>query len=309
MQLISTIESNNVLGECVIWDHLRQCLHWVDIESHVLHLARFDENQIPMRIPNQEIQCFKTPERLCAFGLCQEENWILAAFETGFAFYNFFSGEIKWIARPPELQRGSGLRLNDGRMDRSGRFWCGAMREDDAKNGSYACLYCLDSNLRLTVHERRIGISNGICWSPCGEKFFFADSSKQEMYEYAFDSLEGRISDRKLFSRTDAGIAPDGAVTDTEGSLWSAKWGGSAIVGYSPCGMVNTRISTPASQPTCIGFGGRELDIMFVSSAKQGLSHQQLEAEADAGNLFLYKSSVKGIAEPLFGHSPCLEHF
>jgi hypothetical protein len=40
------------------------------------------------------------------------------------------------------------------------------------------------------------------------------------------------------------------------------------------------------SRPTCPAFGGRDLDRLFISSARVGLSDEALTTQPDAGGIF-----------------------
>ena len=69
---------------------------------------------------------------------------------------------------------------------------------------------------------------------------------------------------------------------------------------YSPEGEADFILPLPVSQPTCVAFGGPELNRLFVTSAYQGLDAQAREAEPEAGNLFIFETDIQGIADPLF---------
>jgi L-arabinonolactonase len=80
-----------------------------------------------------------------------------------------------------------------------------------------------------------------------------------------------------------------------EGQLWSAHWGSGRIVRYGPDGSISGVIEVPASQPTCIAFGGRALD--------EGLDASALPREPHAGNLLVYAVNVRGLPDPPFAQA------
>ena len=47
-------------------------------------------------------------------------------------------------------------------------------------------------------------------------------------------------------------------------------------------------------------FGGQELNELFVTSARVGLSEKDLTRQPHAGDVFSIKTNVKGILEPYF---------
>ena len=291
-ELIACIPVKNHLGEGVLWDDTTQQLLWTDIEQCTLYRMEF---------PSRQVITLRTPERLCSFGLTSTAHILVAAFASGFARYGYESGRLDWIERPPELAAGLGLRLNDGRVDRQGRFWCGAMVEDSQQAGTHkASLYCLDARGEVSIHASNISISNSLCWSPSGERMYFADSPRQTIYSYDFDPDTGTISGRKVFARTASGAFPDGAITDTDGFLWSAQWGAGQVVRYTPQGAVDQVIVLASRQPSCIALGGPQRNILFITTARQGLSHAVLAREPQAGNLFIYQLSHCGLSEPRY---------
>ena len=92
-------------------------------------------------------------------------------------------------------------------------------------------------------------------------------------------------------------LNPDGAVCDAEGFLWNAQWGAAQVARYAPDGSLDRVIELPVSQPTCPAFGGPDLKTMFITSAKEGLSEEQLEAQPDAGNVLAIELDVEGLPE------------
>jgi L-arabinonolactonase len=286
MDPVDSIKAANTLGECVLWNGRTQTLWWTDIQESRLFCLDWQ---------TRALRGFSTPERLCAFGFVAGSSSLIAAFESGFALYEARTGRMRWLwklARP-------GQRLNDGRVDRQGRFWAGAMAERGDEAGK-AELYCLDANGQVQCRERGITISNSICFSPDGAAFYFADTPTRTIWRYGFSASDGVITDRQVFAQTPEGTFPDGATVDAEGFLWSAHWGGGRVVRYTPQGAIDRIIDVPASQPTCVAFGGAGLDLLFVTTAREGLSAAALAAQPDAGNLFVYNVGVAGLPEQQF---------
>jgi sugar lactone lactonase YvrE len=288
MELIDTIRVSNTLGEGVIWDDEAQALWWTDI--HARRLYRYDWQ-------TKAIERFATPERLCSFGLVKASRKLVAAFESGFALFNPSDSSLEWLARPKADTVST--RFNDGRVDRQGRFWAGTMAEREAERG-HSILYSIDAKCRLVRRESGIMISNGICWSPDGRRFYFADSPRGVIYTYDFDAVSGRLASRQVFAQTADGASPDGANVDSQGYLWSAHWGAGRVLRYGPDGRIDRVLDVPASQPTCVAFGGPDLDLLFVTSARDGLAPDALGLQPSAGDVFVYKIGIAGLPEPRF---------
>ena len=96
------------------------------------------------------------------------------------------------------------------------------------------------------------------------------------------------------------GCYPDGSTVDAQGYVWNAQWGGSQIVRYSPDGTTDLVLPLPVSQPTCVAFGGANLDILFITSARQSLSDPALKNQPLAGSCFIYETPFRGLSDPTF---------
>ena len=290
-KLLTQLNVANQLGEGVIWHHLSQTLWWTDIEE--CRLFSYSPDTLTL-------QEWSVPERIGSFGFTEKPGQLVVAFASGFALFNYTNGQIQWLARP-EQQRPAN-RLNDGRVDRQGRFWAGAMvehsqRESDSQG---AGLYCLNTDHQLTQHLDGIRISNGLCWSPEADTLYHADSARRVITAYAFDAVKGIISTSRVFATTPEGIHPDGATIDSSGRLWSAQWGGSRVVCYDSGGQIVGVLELPVSQVSCVAFAGPELNLLCVTTARAGLSEEQLRSEPAAGDLFIYEVEATGLLESSF---------
>ena len=173
----------------------------------------------------------------------------------------------------------------------------------EGKGEAKGKLYCLDGN-HVKICLTGIWISNSICFSPDGKQLYFADSPLRAILRFDLDPASGTIGNRQVFTRTPKGAFPDGANIDAEGHLWSAHWGAGRVVRYAPDGSISAVIEVPTSQVSCIAFGGAALDLLFVTSAREGMSDAALKEQPNAGDVFVYKVNVKGLPEPRFAMEP-----
>jgi len=287
MDLVETIKVGATLGECPLWCDRTQSLWFTDIEARALYCCNWEERRL---------ERYKTPERLGCFGFVEGGRELIAGFESGFAFFDPRSGAVTWLAR----FENQGMRLNDGRVDRQGRFWAGTMAEDPALAGR-AGLYCFDGSLH--IRERGLSIPNSICWSPDSRFFFLSDSKRNVIWRYGFDPASGEISGREVFATTPEGVGPDGSAIDAAGCLWNAQWCGSRVVRYAPDGRVDRVLEVPASRPTSVAFGGPDLNLLFVTSSRDGLTPAELSRESGAGEVFVYNTEFVGLPEHRFSGS------
>lgn len=170
ISLVKQLEVHNTLGEGVIWDHHNDLVWWTDILNSKMYSWHFESG----------LSIYNTPEPLCSFGLTNEPGRFICAFSTGFAYFSPYSDETKWLCKVEEHYPDT--RLNDGKVDRQGRFWAGSMRmSGDGPQGS---LYCLDkhiSGVRVSAMLKDIQISNSLCWSPDSNFMYFADSPTRQI--------------------------------------------------------------------------------------------------------------------------------
>ena len=267
----------------MLWDSVRKRAWWTDIQERRLY--RYE----PL---SRALERFDLPERLASFGFIEGNERIIAAFESGFAYYHPDSGTLDWISRPKHAA--AKVRFNDGRVDRQGRFWAGSMVEDQGE--PVGKLYCLAKGISK-VHLGDIAISNSLCFSPDGRHMYFADSPRREILKFDLDSDTGALSNRQIFVRTARGAYPDGSTMDSDGHLWNAQWGAGCVVRYAPDGTISGRVELPVTQPTCVAFGGDAFDLLMVTSARETLDASTLEAEPQAGNFFIFETDVAGCEE------------
>ncbi len=291
MELVATIPAGCELGEGPVWDHRLSCLWFTDIQQ--AQLLRLDW-------PSAELTRYDLPERLGSLGLTGDPAQLVCAFASGFALYAPATGNCQWLCKVEPAYRG--IRMNDGRTDRQGRFWAGSMVENrklaESEGGT---LYRLDGRDAAPLAMRGgIAISNATSFAPCGTALYFTDTPTQEILRFPLDPVSGSIGNPALFARLSGEAYPDGADVDAAGRLWNAEWGSGRVTAYDPDGRLFAQISLPVSQVTCPAFGGAELDLLFVTTAREGLSPGQLADEPQAGDLFVYRPGVTGLAAPVW---------
>lgn len=275
-----------MLAEGPVWDDRAACLWFTDIQKSELLCWHYETCRLERIV---------LPERLGSLALTSDPDRLLLALANGFALFTPASGDIKWLHRLDLEARG--MRLNDGRVDRHGRFWTGAMVEDDARAPpERGVLYRLDPPGTAPPMRLRngIGISNSICFSTDGALAFFADSLTGCIVRY---QANGPLGDGTIFARTEPDSAPDGSEIDAAGRLWNAEWGGSRVTAYNPDGTLAGRLALPVSQVTCVAFGGPAFDMLFVTSASEGLDRS---AEPHAGDVLVYEGPFKGLPADRF---------
>ncbi len=281
------VDCRNLLGEGPLWDVQEQRLYWID--SYGKTVFRADAK-------GQGIERWQVPEHIGSMCL-REQGGAVVALRTGFHFLDFKSGEVLLIADPePDLRR---TRLNDGKVDRQGRFLAGSM--DYEEREPIGGLYRLDPDLSLHPLETGIIVSNGPCWSPDGATLYFADSFQRAIFAYDYDTANGNVLCRRLFASFERLRGyPDGATVDEEGCVWSAEVFSGRLIRFTPDGVIDRIVGLPVSSTTSVMFGGADLDVLYVTSMGRPIGGVR-PAEREAGGLFaVHGLGVRGLPEARF---------
>lgn len=191
-------------------------------------------------------------------------------------------------------------RFNDCRCDARGRLWAGTMSR--TRTTGAAALYRLEPGGELERVIDDTTISNGIGWSPAGDRMYFVDSTTQQIDVLDYDEATGAIAGRRPFATVDpADGLPDGLAVDAEGGVWLCLFGGGALRRYDDAGSLSAVVPLPVTNPTCPAFGGPDLGTLYVTSARHRLTDEQLAAEPLAGALLALEPGVRGLPRHRFG--------
>ena len=290
MRIEILVDVKTELGEGPVWDVEEQRLYWIDSFGCRVFRCTAD---------GREVRAWDVPARIGSMALRRRGGAVLSL-ASGFHFLDFATGETQLIVHPEPGKTGN--RLNDGKVDRRGRFIAGSM--DMNEEGPNGALYRLDPDLSLHKLDDHIICSNGPCWSPDGRTFYFADTWSGEIWAYDYDLDTGNATNRRTFAKLDTstGGAADGSTVDAEGFLWNAQVYDGRLVRYAPDGTVDRVIEMPVKKVTSVNFGGPNLDILYVTSmAKPPLPRFPADG-VQGGSLFaIHDLGVRGIPEPRFG--------
>ena len=222
---------------------------------------------------------------------------LLVAAERGLGLLDLKTDGFEIVSPPDGHLRDH--RYNDGKCDRRGRFIVGTMRQTQPREPS-GVLYSFDGKCRSVLAEG-IRLPNAICFSPDGTRLYACDTSDGTIWSFAYNSARGVIGVRTDFAPPGISAGkPDGATVDADGCVWSARYNGGAVVRITPDGKLDRVVHLPVSQITSCTFGGTRLDTLFITTARQNLTEEQLAAQPLAGSLFAIQPGVGGIVETPF---------
>ena len=282
------LDTKSELGEGAIWNYKTGELIWVNIKGEILNFYN------PKTESNREM----FTGQMIGTVVPAESGKVMVALQNGIYSYDPDSGAKKLIV-DPEADKPDN-RFNDGKCDPAGRFWVGTMSLVGAKNAG--ALYRLDAD--STIHKMidGVGISNGIVWSADKSKMYYIDTPTRKVMGYDYDNETGDISNPKVAVEIPDGIGyPDGMTIDKKDNLWVALWGGSAVACFNPeNGELLRKIEVPAKNVTSCAFGGDDLETLYITTARESTSDEDLERFPHAGGVFKVRPGVKGVKAYFF---------
>ncbi len=280
------IDSQCQLGEGPIWHPLRQQLLFFDINANTMFAAEADGTIAQHWIFTESV----------AAAAVIDTDTIAIASETGLHRFDLNTGARTLIVAIEPTDPNT--RANDSRVDRSGGFWIGTMPKQEGPPLGSVYRYRAGTLTKIIDH---ISIPNATCFSPDGTIAYFTDTPTKKIMQCSTDAATGEIvGPWTLFADVSGHRGwPDGAVTDSEGYLWNARWGGNCVVRHAPDGSIDQVIEVPVSQVSCPAFGGADLKTLFLTTARKTLSPEQLAAEPHAGGIFAVNVDIPGLPETL----------
>jgi sugar lactone lactonase YvrE len=292
MQMIEAacvLRDEAIVGESPVWCPREKVVYWVDITGQKIH--RFH----PATGKNDT---FHLPDKVTALAM-RAKGGLVLSLEKDFATLDLETQQLTYLGDPEKDKPDN--RFNDAKCDRQGRFWAGTMGNVhwDAPSGA---LYRLDADGAISCRQRNVICANGIGWSPDDRTMYFTESFRYAVYAYDFDAASGSISNRRVFASVDksSGGFPDGLTVDADGYVWSVHNAIGKVVRYTPSGEIERTIELPVPRPCGCIFGGDKLDTLYVTTARETLTPEQVAKYPLSGSLFAATPGVRGIAEPMF---------
>jgi sugar lactone lactonase YvrE len=278
-----------IVGESPLWHPQERRLYWVDIQGKKVH--RFDPE-------SGKNETFNLPDLVTCLAF-RKTGGLLLTLRKNFAFFDPDSDKLELLAAV-EANRQTN-RFNDGRVDPQGRFWAGTMG-DPAWDQPVGSLYRFDPDQTVTTMQTRVICSNGTAWSPDGRTMYYTESFRYSIFAYDFDCATGSITNRRTFAEVDRklGAFPDGLCVDVEGCVWSNQVGIGRVVRYDPAGRIERQIQLPVPRAVGCTFGGDDLGTLFITSARETMTDQQLQNAPLSGSVFAVNPGVRGLAATPF---------
>jgi L-arabinonolactonase len=295
-QVECVFEAKDWLGEGPCWHPGEQALYWSDVPSKTV--KRWHPK-------SGEHVSWRMPEMVTAIAVRRAGGLIIAS-HSGIDFFDPQTGRARRFVAPEKDKPKN--RSNDGRCDRQGRFWYGTMMNNFAEDMSElpitantGGLHRIDPDGSVHTFEQALGIANTFAWSPDDSTMYFADTL-DAIYAYDFNPGTGRVSNRRTFAKADTKRYghPDGSAIDAQGFLWNARWDGGCLIRWAPDGRIDRVVKLPCRRVTSCIFGGPDLDVLYVTTVRYGLSEAELAEQPLAGGIFALDAGVRGLPDGQF---------
>lgn len=265
------------LGEGPVWDHRTGTLLWVDIKGPAVWRyspGSGESSRLPVAEPVGFVVLTPDPEV------------VVAGLKSGLARLDLRSGATQPLVAPEPDKPGN--RINDGHVGPRGHVYFGTM--DDAEKAPTGCFWRWDG-VALSAFGPACIVANGPAISPDGGTLYTVDSVGRCVFAHRLD--ERAPGPPRLFTRFDEGSGhPDGLACDAEGYVWVCHWGGSRITRFAPDGSVERILPVPTANVTKCAFGGKDLDILYITTAAIG---HDPHIDPMAGHLYSVRAGVRGI--------------
>ncbi|XP_077991761.1 regucalcin-like [Glandiceps talaboti] len=297
MSVSVILKKAGILTEGPHWDEKTQTLLFVNIynPSSVNQWNSVTQSYKELIVPDVAYIGTAVPR--------QQGGYVVAS-DRKFCTLDFDSGEMTTLVEVDEDRPKS--RFNDGKCDAAGRFWAGTMGEEkvptkvDPQKGR---MYSLNKDHNVVRHFDKIGISNGLGWSLDNKIMYYIDTPTKRVDAFDFDLEKGELSNRRtVFNIPEGNGFPDGMTVDADGKLWVAMYLGGRLLRIDP--VTSTLMQTlemPVSCPTSCCFGGANYDELYITSASQYYTEEQLAKEPLAGSVFKVTGlGVKGLPPNTF---------
>lgn len=285
------IKLNSTVAEGPLWSSKTKSLFWVDIGKKLIHRYKFAtetciESFETLTVPFQPSAIFESIN-----------NRLYAVSEKSVISINFETGSHRVVFNTEAIN--SKHRFNDAKVDKNGRLWLGTMNTELSTHS--ASVYCLDKNMHLHEADTSFIVSNGLAWSPMQDALYVVETVTRKIYKYNVDIKTGELTDKKvLITFTECEGKPDGITVDIDGNIWVALWDGWAVKCFNALGDLIETIKLPVPRPTSVAFAGEKLDTLIITTARYGLTDEELLKSPLSGSLLSYYPGVEGIESYLF---------
>lgn len=271
--LSKIIPSECLLGESPIWHSDRQSWIWTDILGNCVYELPFGKSFPPKKLPLTQM--------VTNISVLIDDK-VLVTSESSIAVLSLNTGEIENKITIPHAVN---MRCNDGVIGPDGALWFGTMKKDPDENSGQVLRY--DLGKELSVVGNNIGIPNTFVWLSNNE-ILISDSYSRTIYIVKKEGQTLNWENKRVWAQYSAPGTPDGGILDKRKNLLIAVWGQSCVQIRNESSVMS-EIKCPMPHVTACTIGGPESNYLFVTSARHGLTNEELKLAPDSGNCLIFK--------------------
>lgn len=279
-------EAKAILGESIVWDP-QGFLYWCDITAGLMHRSSIDG-----KTDGTDDRSAQFPPPLASFAQGKTGGFV-ASLGDRVVLADDAGQVTEELAVIHHTQ--PGIRLNEGKCDPYGRWITGSMNfTTGVADGAF---YSISPDGECRTLRGGFTVANGVEWSLDDSEIFFTDTSVKTIYRAPY-SADGEVGEGGIFH---SGEMHDGLTIDADGYLWSGIYGGGKVVRHTSDGQEDLTVELPAPNITSVAFGGDRMSTLFVTSARENLTEEQLEAHPLSGSVFAIETETHGRLARRFG--------
>ena len=274
------------LGESILWHPVEEALYWIDFYGPLVHRQKWGSDTVE----SWKIDQGETIGSL----VFADKGRLLLAVDHGLYLFDAVTGKTRFFADPKNGKMN--LVYNDGKVDRTGRYWIGTYDLTEREPG--AAFFRVASGGEAEIADKGFIICNGPTFSPDNRKLYFSDTVGRRILSYDLD-YNGAISGRRVFfafANNDG--MPDGLAVDSAGNVWCALYGGSKVVCIDARGTLRKSLYLPTTFVTSLCFGGPELKTLYVTTGWNCSTTEATKANDVGGAVFMRPVDISGLPEP-----------
>jgi len=272
-------KKKSLLGESTLWVSFLNSIFFVDIKKKKI---------LSLNTKTGEKKVLKIDKEI-GFISHIKNNFFILGLKSELRIVNLKN--MKIIASIDIEKKIPRNRINDGKIDPTGRLWFGTM--DNLEQKDTGSLYCLDNNSNLHLIDKGYFIPNGPAFLD-KNNFYHTDSRKRLIYKIKINNKLKIISKSIFLKFNKIEGSPDGMTTDSRNNLWVCHYRGAKVSVYNLKGIKVHQIKLPAKNITNCTFGGLNNRELFISSARKGMKANDIKKYPLTGSLFKVKTNLKG---------------
>jgi len=142
-----------------------------------------------------------------------------------------------------------------------------------------AAASALSASAGWRLHEP----ATALAWHEAQHTLYIAAAGSGTIYS----AHEGQPNLRRLATVPKGSGRLGGIAVDADGGLWAALRGGWSVARFEPDGSMDRMVALPVPAPTGVAFGGPDGRTLFVTTAREALDRESLEAAPLSGRLFV----------------------